>query len=59
MSLLDKPDVFQTRNERAVEDGLVLVLICTALTLFVASAIFSPAPVGSGISDKSWLVGCL
>jgi len=59
MSLLDKTDVFQTRNERAVEDGLVLVLICTALTLFVASAIFSPAPVGSGISDESWLVGCL
>jgi len=63
MSLLDKTDVFQTRNERAdrrhPEHGFVLVLVCTALTLLVASAIFSPAPVGSGINDESWLVGCL
>ena len=59
MSLLDKTDVFQTRNERAVKDGFVLVLVCTALTLFVAGAIFSPAPVGGGINDESWLVGCL
>jgi hypothetical protein len=63
MSLLDKTDVFQTRNERAVrkhpEYGFVLVLVCTALTLLVASAIFSPAPVGSGTSDEIWLIGCL
>ena len=59
MSLLDKTDVFQTRNERAVEDGFFLVLVCTALTLSVASAVFSPAPVGSGISDEIWLIGCL
>jgi len=63
MSLLDKTDVFQTGNERAdrkhPEHGFVLVLVCTALTLLVASAIFSPAPVGSGINDESWRVGCL
>ena len=56
---MSKTDVFQTRNERAVEDGFFLVLLCTALTLFVASAIFSPAPVGSGISNEIWLIGCL
>jgi len=63
MSLLDKTDVFQTRNERAVREhpeyGSVLVLVCAALTLVVASAIFSPAPVGSGISNEIWLIGCL
>jgi hypothetical protein len=63
MSLLDKTDVYQTWNERAdrkhLEYGFVLVLAPMALTLVVASAIFSPAPVGSGISDEIWLVGCL
>jgi hypothetical protein len=63
MSLLDKTDVFQTRNESAdrkhPEYGFVLVLVCTALTLLVASAIFSPVPVGGGISEEILLVGCL
>jgi hypothetical protein len=63
MSLLDKTDVFQTRNETAVrkqpEYGSVLALVCVALTLVVASAIYSPAPVGSGISNEIWLIGCL
>jgi hypothetical protein len=61
MSLLGKTDVFQTRNERAdrkhPEYRFALVLACTALTLLVATAIISPAPVGSGIGDEFWLVG--
>ena len=61
MSLLHKTDVYQTRSERAdrkhPEYGFVLVLVCMALTLVVASAIFTPAPVGAGISDEISLVG--
>jgi hypothetical protein len=30
--------------------GFVLALICLALALVVASALFTPAPVGSGIN---------
>ncbi len=63
MSLLDKTDVFQARNERAdrkqPEYGFVLVLACVALTVLVAGGIFSPAHVGSGVSGESWLVDCL
>ena len=63
MSLLDKTDVYQTWNERAdrkhPEYGFVLVLVCMALILLAAGAISSPAPVGSGISDEIWLIGCL
>ena len=32
--------------------GFILTLVCTALALVVASAIFSPAPVGSGINSS-------
>jgi len=58
MSLLDKTDVYQTRNERAdrkhPEYGFVLVLVCMALTLMVAGAIFTPAPVGGGRDFARW-----
>jgi hypothetical protein len=61
MSLLDKTNVYQTRSDRAdrkhPEYGFVLVLVCMALTLVVAGAIFTPAPVGGGISDEISLVG--
>ena len=30
--------------------GFVLALVCMALAVVVASAIFTPAPVGSGIN---------
>ena len=30
--------------------GFILTLVCMALALVVASAIFTPAPVGSGIN---------
>ncbi len=37
--------------------GFVLVLICMALALVVASAIFAPLPVGAEISTQMSLVG--
>ena len=37
--------------------GFVLALICLALALVIASAIFTPAPVGTGINDQIWFVG--
>ncbi len=49
MSLLQKTDVYQGREEKTVrhpEYGFVLVLICMALALVVASVMFAPAPGG-------------
>ena len=37
--------------------GFVLVLVCMALALVVASAIFAPAPVSSGITSEVTTVG--
>ena len=50
-----------TKKSRAAlkhrDYGFVLALICMALALVVASAIFTPAPVGTGINDQIWFVG--
>jgi hypothetical protein len=32
--------------------GFILTLICMALALVVASAVFRPAPVGAGITSE-------
>jgi len=37
--------------------GFILVLACMVLALVVASVIFTPAPIGGGISDQISLVG--
>ena len=37
--------------------GFVLVLVCMALALMAASAIFAPLPVGGEISNQMSLVG--
>jgi hypothetical protein len=37
--------------------GFILVLVCMVLALVVASAIFTPLPVGSEISEQISLVG--
>ena len=39
------------------EYGFILALVCLALGLVVASAIFAPMPVGAGINSESWFVG--
>jgi hypothetical protein len=61
MSLLRNTDVYQgTTNEadrKHPDYGFVLALVCMALALVIASAIFTPAPVGSGIRDDTSIVG--
>jgi hypothetical protein len=61
MSFVHNTGIYQDPKETAdrkhPEYGFVLVLICLALALVVASAIFTPAPVGSGISVETSLVG--
>ncbi len=61
MSLLYKMDVHQSPKETAdrkhPEYGFVFALVCMALALVVASAIFTPAPIGSGIRDNISIVG--
>ena len=53
----------QTASERPADDrkhsdyGFILALVCMALALLVASAIFTPAPVGSGIASEVTTVG--
>jgi hypothetical protein len=37
--------------------GFILTLICMALALVVASAVFMPAPVGAGITSEITSVG--
>jgi hypothetical protein len=37
--------------------GFILALVCMALALVVASAIFAPVPIGSEISNQMLLVG--
>jgi hypothetical protein len=53
--------LYETTKQRADRKqshyGFILVLLCMALGLVVASAIFKPAPVGTGINDKVWWVG--
>jgi hypothetical protein len=60
MSLLRNTDVYQGTNNEADrkhrEYGFVLALVCMALALAVASAIFSPVTIGSGISSELSLV---
>ena len=60
-SLPQRTDVYQDLEEKATrkhrEYGIVLVLVCMALILVFASAIFTPAPVGGGIKDEISLVG--
>ena len=61
MSLLHKTDIYQGQNEKAdrkhLEYGFVLALICVALALVLASVMFTPAAIGSGIGDEILFVG--
>ena len=50
--------LYDTAKHRAGRDyGFVLALICLALALVVASALFTPAPVGTGIDDQIGFAG--
>ena len=61
MSLSHKTDIYETpaghADRKRPEYGFVLALICFALALVVASAIFTPVTIGSGISNEVSLVG--
>jgi hypothetical protein len=47
----------QTTNFKQRDYGFILVIICMALALLVASAIFTPAPIGSGIASEITTAG--
>jgi hypothetical protein len=61
MSLSHKADLYEGSipdTDRKHRDyGFVLALVCMVLGLVVASAIFAPAPVGSGIASEITTVG--
>ena len=52
MSLLCQNTDLKHRNY-----GFILTLGCMALALLAASAIFAPAPVGSGITSEITTIG--
>ena len=53
MTLSHQTDVYETpksqSDRKRPKYSFVLVLVCMALSLVVASAIFTPAPFGTGI----------
>ena len=60
MSLAHQTEVY--RNLRKADRkhngySFILVLLCMALGIVVASAILAPTPVGSGINSETWFVG--
>jgi hypothetical protein len=61
MSLIQKTDVYRSRNEKAEpkrrDNSVILALLCVALGLAVAGAIFTPVSIGSGMNSETWLVG--
>ena len=60
MSLAHKTDVYvkPIRDaEGKPEYGFILALVCLALSLVVASLIFTPEAVGAGMNSESWFVG--
>jgi hypothetical protein len=60
MSMLQKTDVYQSSQEKTARErsdyGFILVLICVALALVVASVVFTPASLG-GVPPLSPYVG--
>jgi hypothetical protein len=58
MSSIQLYETTKQRADRKRGDyGFILALVCVALALVVASAIFAPLPVGSEISNQMSLVG--
>jgi hypothetical protein len=53
--------LYETAKQRADRKhgdyGFILALVCMALALVLASAIFAPVPIGSEISNQMLLVG--
>jgi hypothetical protein len=61
MTLSHQTDVYETpkalSDRKRPEYSFFLVLVSMALALVVASAIFTPAPVGAGITSEITSVG--
>jgi hypothetical protein len=61
MTLSHQTDVYETpkaqSDRKDPEYSFILALVCMALALVVASAIFAPAPVGAGIASEITSVG--
>jgi hypothetical protein len=59
MSLSQSTEVFERPKADADRSGygLVLTLVCFVLALVLASAIFTPVSIGSGIDNETLLVG--
>jgi hypothetical protein len=60
MSSLHGTDVYRSLAKADRNDhryGFVLVLICIALAVVVAGAVFVPNSIGNGISSETWFVG--
>ena len=55
MSLLHH--TYQKADLQDRDYGFILALVCMVLALVVASAIFTPAPVGAGITSEITSVG--
>ena len=55
MSLVYRTD--QRTDLKQRDYGFILALICLALALLIASAIFTPAAIGSGITSELTNVG--
>ena len=53
--------LYETTTHRADlkhrDYGVILALVCMVLALVLASAIFTPTPVGRGINDQISFVG--
>jgi hypothetical protein len=61
MSLSHSIGVFERLKEDADRNhhgyGFVLTLVCAVLALVLASAIFTPVSIGSGIDNATSLIG--
>jgi hypothetical protein len=58
MSSVQLYETTKPRADRKHGDfSFILVLACMALALVVASSIFAPVPIASGISNQMLLVG--
>jgi hypothetical protein len=61
MSLSHSTEVYERQKEDADRDhrgyGFVLSLVCVVLALVLASTIFAPVSIGSGIDNETSLVG--
>jgi hypothetical protein len=61
VSLFHSTEVCETQKEDADHNhrayGFALPLVCVVLALLLASAIFAPVSIGSGIDNVTSLVG--